>query len=207
MSKQVLLFDFDGVIVDTFEMNLTLSKEVGQRFTREEYKKLFEGNIYAELENHHQRELTQEDNDRWFSRYSPRVLTLEPVPGIVEALKELSSHYTLTVVSSTINSPIEEYLAKHDLMTHFDKVFGSDVDTSKVEKIKMIFKEFETDAESCVFITDTLGDMKEARTAGVDSVAVTWGFHERDTLEKGKPVSIVETPAALVSAVDTFFEK
>ena len=30
-----------------------------------------------------------------------------------------------------------------------------------------------------IFVTDTLGDVLEAKTAGINTIAVTWGAHDR----------------------------
>jgi len=207
MENKAILFDFDGVIVDTFELSLTISREVGYTFTPEEYRKLFEGNIYTALEDLHKREMTEKDDEVWFSRYSPRMLALEPVEGMLSVLKGLGEKYVLAVVSSTINSPIEEYLAKHNLTLYFNRVLGADVHRSKVEKIRMVFDEFSLGARDCLFITDTLGDMKEAHVVNVESIGVTWGFHTRETLLDGSPVAVVDSPSELVSAVDLFFGK
>lgn len=183
-------------------MALSISNEVGQGLTAEEYRKLFEGNIYDKLKDTTQKEVTQKDDNKWFSRYSSRILELNPVDGMVEAIIKLEKEHTLTIVSSTINSPIKKYLAKHNLTSHFAKVFGADVHRSKVEKMKMIFSEFNVKSPDCVFITDTLGDMREAKKVSVDSIGVTWGFHQKETLLIGKPIKIVDSPSQLVSAIN-----
>lgn len=56
--------------------------------------------------------------------------------------------------------------------------------------------------KDAVFITDTLGDIREARECDIDSIAVTWGFHERKTLEKGNPIVIVSDPRELFVEID-----
>jgi len=206
MEKKAILFDFDGVIVDTLELNLQLNKEHGNPVTIEEYRKMFEGNIFSALSIRHEREITQEDNDNWTADFAPRMLEIDPVENMVDMLKDLGSRYITTVVSSTVSNPISEYLAKHGLTKYFDKVFGSDVHMSKVEKIKMVFDEFDVSAGDCIFVTDTLGDMREATETGVSSIGVTWGFHPRETLEKGSPAYVVDSPEALVLAVDSFFQ-
>jgi len=128
-------------------------------------------------------------------------------PGIKAAIKELSDAYKLIVVSSTISAPINELLAKFDLSSFFIEVMGYEVQSSKVEKIKMVFSKYQTSAADCVFVTDTLGDIREAEKTGVGAVGVSWGFHDRETLLRGQPFAIVDSPAALPEAISKYFAK
>jgi len=58
---------------------------------------------------------------------------------------------------------------------------------------------------NCVFVTDTLGDMREAAEVGISSIAVSWGFQKHATLEQGKPFRVVDKPADLATAVRAYF--
>ena len=65
----------------------------------------------------------------------------------------------------------------------------------------MLLDKYKITSEDAVFITDTVGDIVEARECGVRSIAVSWGFHEIETLEKARPAKIVSTPADLLRAI------
>lgn len=199
--KKILLFDFDGVIVNTFDMAFGLSQEMGQGLSKDEYRKCFEGNIYEKTQDAIGEEIDMIYDEVWFAKYTSKMLEIAPVSGMLDAIIELEKEYTLIVISSSITSPIKQYLEKHNIGSHFDKVFGADVHRSKTEKIKMVFDQYNAKPEDCIFITDTLGDMREAREAGVDSIGVTWGFHEKERLEKGNPVKIVDTVDHLVEVI------
>jgi len=71
----------------------------------------------------------------------------------------------------------------------------------------MVLREYKAKPEDCVFITDTLGDMREAARCGVWSIGVTWGFHERERLEKGNFFAIVDKIEELSLTVQSFFSK
>lgn len=126
-------------------------------------------------------------------------------PGMKDIIFELEKKYKLIVISSTLSFPIEEFLASHDLRSHFDWVMGNDVHKSKVEKIKMVFNKYNIGAEDCIFITDTLGDMSEAEEVKIPSIGVTWGFCTNETLQTGKAISLVNTPDELKSSIDLHF--
>lgn len=112
----------------------------------------------------------------------------------------------MVVISSTITSPIREFLEGHDLANHFAQIMGNDVHKSKVEKIKMVFEKYSVEANDCVFITDTLGDMREAEKMSVGTIGITWGFHTPETLQHGKPFRLVEKPSDLLVAVADYFK-
>ena len=63
-------------------------------------------------------------------------------------------------------------------------------ETSWEQKINDIQK-YDIDTSSCVFVTDTLGDILEANKLGIKTIAVDFGYHERARLERGNPFAIV----------------
>ena len=82
-----------------------------------------------------------------------------------------------------------------------------EVHRSKIEKIRMLFEKYAIGPDRSVFITDTLGDMHEAKEHELGVIACSWGFHPHQQLEKGMPFRIVDTPAELPDAIDDFFSK
>jgi phosphoglycolate phosphatase len=207
MTERFVLFDFDGVITDSFGICLESAKVRCPNVTEDAYRALFEGNIHdrkAEIEHGPDCRL---DVD-FYSLYIPKMMAgATAYPGIPEAVKDLSSRYALAIVSSTDTEPVRELLEKFGLSYGFRDILGRDVHTSKVEKIKMIFGKYGTTAERCIFVTDTLGDIEEATHAGVSSIAVPWGFHGRERLERGNPFRIVDRPEDLPATIDAFFGK
>jgi len=208
MKNLFILFDFDGVIADSFRTAFEIQKMICPDLTENMYKKRFEGNIndWEEPVNVHTEEC-RHDID-FFTEYIPRMKNeVQIVSDIRDVIIDLEKNYTLIVISSTITSPIQEFLEKHDLASHFDQVMGNDVHKSKVEKMKMVFEKYGVGAKDCVFVTDTLGDMREAEKMGVGTIGVTWGFHTPETLLTGKPFRLIEKPNDLLSAVSDYFSK
>lgn len=207
MKKYFILFDFDGVIADSFRPAFDIQKMICPHITEDIYRKRFEGNIndWEEPINVHTEDC-RHDID-FFTEYIPRMeKEVQIVPGMKKVIVELEKQYTLVVVSSTITSPIQDFLEGHDLANHFVQIMGNDVHTSKVEKMKMVFEKFGVEAKDCVFITDTLGDMHEASRVDVGTIGVAWGFHIAETLLRGKPFRLVEKPIDILTAVSDYFK-
>jgi len=210
LGRKFVLFDFDGVIADSYSVAWDTARTMCAHMTDEKYRAMFEGNVHerhgAIMSEDHGPEC-HHDLD-WFGIFTPAFEEKARLfDGMREVVESLSHAYILIIVSSTITSPIQGFLEKHHIGRYFSEVMGADVHTSKHEKIKMIFEKYQTSAPECVFITDTLGDMVEAKKERVGAIAVPWGFHPRKTLEKGEPFRIVDTPADIPPAIVEYFAK
>jgi phosphoglycolate phosphatase len=206
MKTKFILFDFDGVIADSFDVAFDTNKVICPAITKEDYQRRFEGNIneIEHPETFHSEECNH-DLD-WFDVYIPKMKERAKIfPEMKDLILELEKEYLLVIISSTITFPIEEFLTLHDLREHFDWVMGNDVHKSKVEKIKMVFDKYGVKPEDCIFITDTLGDMREASKMNVPLIGVTWGFCTPETLKRGRPLKLVDTPNELKAAIAEHF--
>jgi len=207
MKEYYILFDFDGVIADSFKLAFEIQKMIYPYLDESAYRKKFEKNINDWEDPINNTEGCRQNID-FFAEYAPRMKKeIQIIPGIKDIIINLEKNYKLIVISSTITSPIQEFLKTHELDSHFAEIMGNDVHKSKVEKIKMVFEKYNTEPNNCVFITDTLGDMHEASRVGVGSIGITWGFHSPETLLKGKPFRLANKPNELLTAVSDYFKK
>lgn len=208
MKTKFILFDFDGVIADSWSAAFATAKTIHPNVTEDDHKRRFERNIHEsskDTETYHDETCNHELD--WYTIYFSKIKELgTPIfPGMMELILELEKDYNMIVISSSHSFPIEEFLVEHNLRSHFDWVMGNDVHKSKVEKIKMVFEKYGVGPQDCVFITDTLGDMHEAEKMQVPSIGVTWGFCTPETLQKGTYLKLVDTPENLKSAISEHF--
>lgn len=206
-KKKIVLFDFDGVIVNTFDISFQIYRRFFPQITVDEYRAFFTGNIYDTTDDYEKQAGGAFDEAEFYRQYVPVFLNCPLVSGIAESIEQLARSYSGIIVSSTISSPIRAYLEKQGLQLYFTEIYGGDVHRSKIEKIKMIFEKYGVESLNCVFITDTLGDLREAEKIGVGTIGVSWGFHQRDMLAKGNPFRIVDLPRDLPSAIGEYFAK
>ncbi len=107
--KRIILFDFDGVIVDTFEMAFAFHPQMGIKMSRRGYRDIFMGNIY----HHFSSALTNHDPDvhhkKWFDLYTAAVVDVLPIAGMSDVIKKLAKEYTLAIVSSSETYSINAY--------------------------------------------------------------------------------------------------
>lgn len=200
--SRIVFFDFDGVIVDTFSLCFKIV-DSREYITEVEYRKRFEGNVFDATRKYKKPDTKLET---FMNDYTPELMKCEPVKEITIAIKELSSKYKLVIISSTETGPIDSYLKMVGLRDCFAEILGCDVDTSKVNKINMSLKKCGVQATETVFVTDTLGDMREAEKCGVKCIAVAGGYHDEETLRRGNPLAIVKSGFELVNAVESHFK-
>lgn len=211
MPRRFVLFDFDGVIADSFGVASELAYRVCKQNTPAQYRSAFEGNIYDAIEREksggkrpdHGPEC-EHDLD-WWGEYEKMFARVSPFPGMIDVIKTLASSYVLIIVTSGHRDFIDPFLKSHGVDACFTDILDVDAHTHKTKKIEMVFEKYETDARHCVFITDTLGDVKEAAHHSIGAIAVDWGFHAHETLEKGVPFRIASAPAELPDAVEEYF--
>lgn len=188
LPPKIILLDFDGVIVDSFQMCLSIIRGAEPSLSPAKYRRRFEGNII-----NHAKDMAAKKVVNFFAQYTPKILQIPPYQGMPELISALARQTVLAIISSTDTAPITAYLKKFGLSPHISAVLGGDLESSKVKKLHMALTQYDAKPSEAVFITDTLGDIRESHAAQVSAIAVTWGYHDKATLAKGQPDTIVET--------------
>lgn len=199
----LLMFDFDGVISDSlniFEESLKAAcRENGFPViqNREDFLRIFDHNMVAGL--------TQLGIPA--PQIGPLLQTLgnrlvqgmeqcPPFPGIPAIITQLADTHPVYVITSNLTAVVSAYLTRHGIQG-IRAVLGSDLEASKQIKIRKIVAQ----CPDCTpfYMGDTLGDMDEAHAAGVQAVAVLWGWHNATRLRQGCPDHLLHSPTDLLS--------
>src|SRR3989344_2190195 len=205
-AKRLIFFDFEGVIVDSFNILFQPIKALNPNFTPYDYRQLFLGNVHKEIERIVETKAVRWTNDEEFwAKYTKTLLGQSPFTGIPAAITELGKQYPQVIVSSTIRDPIKKYLIRYDLDLYFSEILGKEAGKKKDEKIERALTEHRILPRNSLYITDTLGDIFEAQRVGVQSIATLWGFHDEKTLRQGNPAAIVRMPREIPEVVDRYF--
>jgi phosphoglycolate phosphatase len=187
MKPKAIIFDFDGVICDTFESVYEVCKKFNNKITKEDIKKIFDGGIFNKIKYAIKLNLRQIEKENGLDIYKDLKLN----PAIKKELIKLSKNSELYIITANSIKNIKLFFVNNNFKNNFKKIYSSEHSFSKIKKFKMLFKDFNLKPEECLFITDTLGDIKEANKVGVKTIAVDFGYHERSRLEKGRPFEII----------------
>ena len=187
----IILFDFDGVIADSFEVFFKAFTEVCTEMgfkhlnSKEALLRLFDGNLL--------RQLWKAGFPFWrikglVRRFEPRIaaenMKIQPFPGMPELLCELAAVHPVYIISSNASAHVAAFCARFAIEGIRDMI-GSDRETSKVKKIRSVSRRHPGHVP--YYIGDTKGDMIEGNAARATTVAVAWGWHHLPRLLEGKP--------------------
>jgi len=202
-DRAVLMFDYDGVIADSLEYFMGAFLDACARHgfrqiqDRRGFMALFDTNMYDGMaaagigrERHDPVLITMSELLRDRAHLYRIFAAMPPV------LERLARAHDLYIVTSNVGQVVREHLSANGVRCVLD-VLGSEAGRSKAEKIRGLAKRHP--GARCFYIGDTVGDMREAREAGATTIAVTWGWHERERLATACPDHMVDTPAALVA--------
>jgi len=193
---KAIIFDFDGVIHDTLKIAHEVNNKINTPLTLEGYKELFEGNLYKKLKTN------KEMQEKFFELQSKAFATLKIEENIRSELLKLKKKYDLFIVTSNQEKTLKAYFENNNLHTLFKQILGFESHTSKEEKFKMLLEKHKLSKDNCLFVTDTLGDILEAKKMGIRTIAVDFGFHDRARLEKGNPAKIVSKFEDILPAIE-----
>ena len=187
-----IIFDFDGVICESQEYHLNKLNEVfGLGFTMEEYAGAHHGNANDVM-------LVKEkwkkvDWDKYHQEIEKDFPLKKIKPEVKEVLEKLAQKYNLFIISSGHNQHIIDFLKNNGVWDLFKKSLFLEDAKLKTDKFKMLEKEFGIKPSDTIFITDTIGDIKEAREVGYESIGITTGHHDEELLKSENPLKIVHS--------------
>jgi HAD superfamily hydrolase (TIGR01549 family) len=206
MNRKYIVFDFDGVLVDSLDHNLEAAaaacRAVGhERVPTRQDIEAMENMVFGELLH-----IIGMDPERideavrlTFAELSRDSGPLPFFPGIPEAVRCLSAVHAMAVLTTNMPELVRTQLAHAGLGECFDRIMGADLPGSKGDKLRMLSRELGLSAGDVVMVGDAVSDVRHARSAGVRAVAVSWGFQSRDRLLAEGPDLMVDEPGQLCS--------
>jgi len=198
-----LIFDYDGVIADSLDIFMDCfikaCNEAGfsDIASKQEFLLLFEGNMFEKMMN---KGMSKQQILRIMHILKDELLRnqdkVHVFPGMKTTLHKLSMENTLLIITSNESNVVKQFLLSEDLNIFAD-IYGSEIEPSKVKKIEMIKHRYKKD--SLFYIGDTVGDIIEGKQAGVGTIAVSWGWHDVERLQKAFPSHVVSKPEELIA--------
>ena len=192
-NKKVIVFDLDGVLLDSVDLMLSLNRGAFPGITDKQTRDFYRGNIYEESSKSNLPKVdeTEEEKQKRWDAYNKIKLNVSLHKGIKELLSKLSKKYILTINTSSWDVTTLPILELNDVKKQFSFIATSNITMNKIEKFKTIAHKFKMKPMELLFITDTLGDVKEAGLLSIPTIVVTWGMHGRKYFDEKAYKNIV----------------
>ncbi|WP_395727548.1 HAD family hydrolase [Nakamurella sp.] len=198
---RAVIFDLDGTLVQTRVASWEIFQRIDERFglgvdRPEKYFELFNGNVFRSIRRLCRDDAQADQVNAAFLELLRTEYTPPLVPGVADVVRRLASDCTLAVMSSNAMAVLRRVLVANDLAFCFAHVFGGDVAPDKKTAMRSFLADAgngygrrcaadydeaaarqEADPASTVLVTDTAGDVKDARAVGIRAVGVAWGMH------------------------------
>lgn len=203
VQKKIIVFDMDGVIFDSTAIAMEYFLYQYPGLTTEMHKEMLADNIFDSMEKiKHMRILeTEEEKKKRQLEYSEKKKGAGLHPGMKEFLEEFHAKGVIFALNtSAVERNTLPLLEAAGILHYFDFLGTGEISKSKVEKFKIMEEKYGIAPSDMLFITDTLGDLREADKASVPTVAVTWGVHNREYFtreEHPNLLGIIETAEEL----------
>ena len=187
---KAVLFDVDGVLLDSLEANWKFCSDLLEKFgyprlTKKEYAGAFHNTLKEVIQKFTKVADESEINKIWEAARRGEIIYDENLLGTPEGLEEvlesLSKNYVLGIVSSRTKSRIEKVEKLSHLLKYFKvAVCYEDTEVHKPNPDPLLFaaNKLNLKPEECAYIGDMSTDIMAARAANMKIIVFSKDFYE-----------------------------
>jgi phosphoglycolate phosphatase len=212
MQIKLIIFDLDGTLVDTSgditnALNYALKPYGLRDLTVEDTIKMVGEGITRLIEKILENERIQMRDTvikRFLDYYSEHLVDFSTLyPHVRETLEKLKD-YKKAVISNKREYLSTRLLDKLDLLKYFDLVVGSDTTSERKPSaipVIYVFTKLGVNPDESIIVGDSNYDIEAGKKAGLKTVAVTYGYRERQYLIDAD--YIIDSMKDLLTLLDT----
>lgn len=200
----------DGVLFDTIPYARMVFLERHPGVTEQMYNEIHTGNYHEEAKKYSHLKIkeTEEEYTKHRIDYAEKKSTAVLFKGMKSVLEDFHRQgYVLAINTNAYNKNCLPLLENAGIKNLFDFIATAELSTDKVEKFKLIQNKYKTENKDLLFITDALGDVRDADVAGIPTVAVTWGVHGGEFFKDDRYhnlIGVVDTVEELLDFIEKY---
>ncbi len=217
MKKKLIIFDVDGTIWDSekdvfLAFNHTLKENAGFEINKEEFQKLAGlslGNMFERVLPDDKKQLS----DRYEKKYKQYYIDeghYTDATDLFENVKETVDYFKnkgfFMAVASSKPKRILDKMVKHFNLEGFNYVLGTEESNFKhkpdPEIINYIIDNLNVSKEDSVIVGDSKSDILAGKNAGIDTIAVTYGYDKPENLVKLEPTYVIDEFSKLSEIIE-----
>ena len=209
MTNKIFIFDYDGVIADSLDMCIETINALGAKYgfpgrltpdtiatlpsvTAEDAFSII--GIPADERSRYLDELMEQ-----LKANALKAKLFDGIGNVFKAVKEAGAY--LAVNTANGSGTVRRRLQMSGLEELADYIVGADTQGTKSEKIRHIMQKFSANSQDTYMIGDSMGDITEGKKAGVDTIAVTYGWQPKRVLESAEPEFICQSMDELMELI------
>ncbi len=213
MKKRAIIFDLDGTLLDTLEdiaisANFVLASYGKKSIVLDDFRylvgegalKLMQNSLGVD-KNEAQKALVLFEK-HYANQYNQNTKLYDGIGKLLTFLKK--KDFKMAILSNKPDSFTKLCGIKYLRNWDFDAVYGIREGVPRKPDASgaiEILKELHVEPRECLFMGDTKIDMITAKSAGIDSIGVLWGFRDRQELKENGAKYIVQTPMDAVKLI------
>lgn len=189
---KLIIFDFDGTIVDTFVFAPAILNKVAAEFG---YKKFTTDEIES-LRSKPAKEIVREFNIsrlklirmlfRARAELRSKIGEAKSFSGMKKLIDELREENKVAIASSNSAENIKKILERNgievDAIRTENSLFG------KPRVIEGLIRKFGLEKENVVYVADEVRDVEAANKVGIKVISVSWGYNKKEILKQFNPI-------------------
>ena len=131
-------------------------------------------------------------------RLREQIDRLEPFGGVSETLQSLKhAGARCLLLSSNSRDNVEAFLLNHRLNLFERLACGSSI-FGKAARLRKVLAQASLLAANVAYVGDEVRDVDAAKRVGIQSIAVSWGYADRETLLAASPDHLIDSPGQLL---------
>lgn len=213
MKPRIIIFDFDGVIVESNAIKDRAFHDLylpyGEDAARQALEIHLQHHGKSRFEKFHlmherilRQSITEEESREFGDRFSQicfeRICVCPFVPGAREFLEVFSTSLPLSIASATPEVELDEIVVNRGIRDHFQHVFGKP--TSKPDNLRRILQLESVSAAEAVFVGDQISDWEAAHEVGVPFVGRV-ADRAKNPFPASGPLALVDDLSTLADAL------
>ncbi len=214
MKYKLVIFDLDGTVLDTLfdlysSVNCSLREYSLPERSIEEIRSFVGNGIRLLIERAVPENIDDALTDKVFEFFKLHYKehscdNTKPYDGVVRLIKALKSNeIKIAVVSNKADFAVKNLVKKYfDGM--FDFAVGEREGIAKKpapDSVLEAIKAFNAEKDEALYVGDSEVDIDTAKNAGIDCIAVSWGFRDEEELKKHNAPVISKCPSELLNLI------
>ena len=207
LEKKLLIFDVDGTVWDSekdvfLSFNHTLKENDNFEIAKEEFKELAGmplGAMFKKVLPENKQNLSEEYEKKYKKHYIDEEHFADATVlfnDVKTTIDYFNSKKFFMAVASSKPKRILDKMVSHFELSGFDLVLGTEESNFKhkpdPEIIFHIMDSLKVNKEDAVIIGDSKSDILAGKNAGIDTIAVTYGYDKPENLKALNPTYVID---------------